>query len=398
MATRREFVGAAAGLAGSGVLARRLSPVRVTINAAERFDPWIEVIADHLRHNVGVTTRMAGGRPILAVVKNNGYGLGLAQVGPVLDRLPAISGLAVVRPAEALVLRSTGTKKPILVMARTSEEEAIELARRDVRIAFLGDDSAELCRRVARRIGRAVKGHLYLDTGMSRMGYPIARADAWLDRIAKEQVRIEGAFTELTEDVEFDREQVGKLSAWAARARARGLTVGPLHAASSAGVDHQPETLLDLVRPGFMLYGGLVSDGARSRGELKAAFRLKARVVRVERLEAGEGVSYHRRWKATEPTWIAALPLGHVDGFPSGATKGCEALVNGKLYPVVGSVSASHTILALGSEPEVKVGDVATLIGPDHPSIHPDVVATRAEYSDYGIYFHLSPTLKRVVV
>ncbi len=392
MTTRREFVGATAGLIGG------TATLEASVTPSDRFDPWIEVIAENLRHNVEVTSRMAGGRPIIAVVKNNGYGLGLAQVGRVFDRLPSVRALAVVRFGEAMALRDAGIRKPILVMARTTEAEATELARREVRIALLGDDSPDLCRRVARRIGRPVRGHLYLDTGMSRMGYPIGRAETWVERVAKAPVRIEGAFTELTEDPDFDREQVRKLTDLAARAKTRGIAIGPLHAASSAGVDHQPETHLDLVRPGFMLYGGIVSPEARARGDLKAAVRLKARVVRVERLEAGEGVSYHRRWKATVPTWIAALPLGHVDGFPSSATKGCEVLINGKLYPVIGSVSASHTVVAIGSEPEVRVGDVATIMGPDHPSIHPDTVATRAEYSDYGIYFHLSSTLARVVV
>ena len=64
----------------------------------------------------------------------------------------------------------------------------------------------------------------------------------------------------------------------------------------------------------------------------------------------------------------------------------------------MGSVSASHTVVAIGAEREVQVGDVATIMGPDHPAIHPDTVATRAEYSDYGIFFHLSPALPRVVL
>jgi alanine racemase len=364
----------------------------------ERFDPWIEVVSPALEHNVSVTARMAGGRPILAVVKNNGYGLGLAQVGKVFDRLSAIAGLAVVRASEAAVLRKAGVTKPILVMARTTEDEAVELVRRDISIALFDDRAAEWCRRIAGRAGRRVKGQLYVDSGMSRMGIPVARAPQLLETIARERVTIEGAFTELTEDPDFDREQVARLAALADSAKARGGSLGKLHAASSAGVDHQPDTLLDLVRPGFMLYGGLVSQGARERRELRAAVRLRARVVRVERLDVGAGVSYHRRWKASRPTWVATLPLGHVDGYPSGATKGCEVLIGGRLYPVIGTVSASHTVIALGDEPMARVGDVATVMGPDHPSIHPDVVASRSEYCEYGVLFHLSPTLPRVVV
>jgi alanine racemase len=120
--------------------------------------------------------------------------------------------------------------------------------------------------------------------------------------------------------------------------------------------------------------------------------------VKLTRLEAGEGFSYHRRWRAIEPSWVATLPVGHVDGYPSGATKGCEVLIGERLYPVIGTVSASHTIVALGSETPVKVGDVATLVGADHPAIHPNEVAKRAGWSEYNMFMHLNPLLKRVRV
>ena len=109
-------------------------------------------------------------------------------------------------------------------------------------------------------------------------------------------------------------------------------------------------------------------------------------------------MSYHRRWKSDKPGWIATLAVGHVDGYPSGAVNGCEVLVRGRLYPVVGTVSASHTIIALGDAQSVDVGDEATLVGPDHPALHPNEVARRAGYSEYNMFMHLSPSLRRVVV
>ena len=161
---------------------------------------------------------------------------------------------------------------------------------------------------------------------------------------------------------------------------------------------HQPETHLDLVRPGLMLYGGYVSREAPERAELRPAYRLRARVVRVDRLETGEGVSYHRRWKAARPTWIAVLPAGHVDAYPSGAVKGAEVLIGEQLYRVIGTVSASHTVIEVGEEPTVKVGDVATLVGDQHPAIHPNEVARRAGHSEYDMFMHLNPLLPRRVV
>jgi alanine racemase len=300
----------------------------------------------------------------------------------------------VVRIDEALELRDAGVKKPVLLMARFDARDLEELLRRDIRVTPDEETVAEVVR-LARR-WRAAAVHLYVDAGMHRMGVPANRVGDLVDALVRgPRVNIEGMFTELTEDEDFDREQANTLRGLAYGLGVRGVNVGPLHAASSHAVWHIPDTHLDAVRPGLAVYGGYVSDVARQQGELRAAYRLRAPVVRVAQLEAGEGVSYHRRWRASEATWVATLPVGHVDGYPSGAVRGGEVLIGERLYPVIGTVSASHTLLALGSATTVKVGDVATLVGPDHPAIHPNEVARRSGWSEYNMFMHLNPLLPR---
>jgi alanine racemase len=235
---------------------------------------------------------------------------------------------------------------------------------------------------------------------MHRMGFPVARALDWVEMVsASRGIRIEGAFTELTEDADFDRGQVTRLRELQASARAKGIDIPLLHAASSDAVMHQVnETFLDAVRPGLAVYGGYVSDRAMQRGELRPTYRLVAPVIRVDHLAAGDGVSYHRRFTTDRPLWTATLALGHVDGYPSGAVKGGQAFAKGRLYPVIGTVSASHTIIALGSEQSLAVGDAVTLVGPEDPALHPNEVAKRAGWSEYNMFMHLSPTLAKRVV
>jgi alanine racemase len=127
-------------------------------------------------------------------------------------------------------------------------------------------------------------------------------------------------------------------------------------------------------------------------------FRLKARVIRVDTLAPGEGASYHRRFVAQQPTSIATLAIGHVDGYPTGAAGKCEVLINGVLCPVVATVSASHTLVTLGESQRVAIGDEAILVGPDHASIHPNVVAERSGWSEYNMFMHLNPGLARMAV
>ena len=86
------------------------------------FDPWIEIHADHLRRNASEVARMTA-RPVLAVIKNNGYGLGVVNSATALESHDAIYGFAVVKLQEALDLRAAGIKKPILLMAPIDEVE-----------------------------------------------------------------------------------------------------------------------------------------------------------------------------------------------------------------------------------------------------------------------------------
>jgi alanine racemase len=231
------------------------------------------------------------------------------------------------------------------------------------------------------------------------MGFPVARAVPWMAEIASlKQVRIEGAFTELTEDLEFDRQQIERLRATADQAAKRGVNLGVLHAASSDAIQKgQTEAFLDAVRPGFAIYGGYTSDEAMARGGLIPAYRLKTQVARIEQLAAGDGVSYHRRFITDHPTWVALLPVGHVDGYPSRAVDGCEVLIRERPCRVVGTVSASHTVVELGPERFAEVGDHAILVGPDRPSLHPNEIARRAKSSEYDMFMHLNPGLRRVL-
>lgn len=391
MTSRRTFIAAAA--------AALAIPRRIFASATRAaFEPWLEIDAAALTHNVRAIMRLTGNKPIIAVAKNNAYGLGLDTAGPLLDAMADVRMLAVVRPDEALALRKAGVRKPILLMGPADEAQLMELVPMDVLQSPYRAEAPALLGRVTQRLGRPVRVHLYIDTGMHRMGMPVQSAMTWIEALAKAGVRIEGAFTELTEDAEYDRSQAALLRSLQASSQANGIAIGQLHAASSDAIMHQTtDTYLDATRPGLSLYGGYVSERAMQRGELRPAYRLKARVIRMDQLKAGEGVSYHRRWTTDKPIWVATLGVGHVDGYPSGATKGCEVMIGAKTYPVIGYVSASHTIVAVGEEQAVKVGDEATLVGGDHPALHPNEIARRAGYSEYNMFMHLSPQLQRVM-
>ncbi len=367
----------------------------------DRFDPWIEVDPAALRANVAEVARLAGDRPILAVVKNNAYGLDLATTARTLEPLPQIHGFAVVKVDAAITLRDAGITKPVLHMGMASVADGQELARRDVTPSLYTEGALERVQAMAEATGGPVGAHLYLDTGMGRMGMPYHRALPWMTELANEaSVRIEGAYMAFTEDPDFDPEQLARFTSLAAEARDEGLDPGVLHAASSSGVFDLPQAHLDLVRPGIALWGGYPNDYRRQQATapLRCAFRLRARVVRIDRLRPGDGVSYGRNYVATEPTWTATIPAGHTDGVPRTAVNGGRVLIRNQTYPVIGAVSASHCIVELGRNSPVGVGDVCTLLGPDHPDIVPDRVSEVTGASVYDLFMHLNPSLPRIVV
>jgi alanine racemase len=398
-ATRRDFVTTAlAALALPSFVepAPGVAAVRVPLKDPG-FDPWLEIDPAALRHNVEEVSRLVGGRPIFGVVKNNAYGLSLRAIGPVLDRLPGIAGLAVVKVDEAVFLREVGVKKPVLLMSRVSQSDAWDVVNAGVRLAPFWPDAGQLLQVLSRRLGQAVPVHLYLDTGMNRLGMPYYRAGPWVrEMAARSDVRIEGTFMSFTEDQAFDPEQLTRFRTVVDAARAAGASLGPLHAASSHGLFHRRDAYLDMVRPGLALYGAY-PEGAAELGlvDLHPAWRLKARVVDVQQLREGDSVSYDRPYTAKQPTWVAVLPVGHCDGYPRAAVKGCVVLVGDRLYPVIAAVSASHTIVELGDDKTVEVGDEATLVGPDRPEITPNSVAQRTGLSVYDILMHLGALLPK---
>ena len=383
----------------SGTSAPGVPPTVDRTYTPTRFDPWIELDRAAWAHNVREAARLADGRPILAVVKNNAYGLGDRAVGPLLAGMSEVGGLAAVRVEEALAMREEGVTKPIVVMAEGSEDEIEEMARHDVLPSVWLDDAPERLRSVSRRLGRPVSVQLFIDTGMNREGIPYTRARRWIEELVRsEHVDVNGTYTMFTHDLDFDREQHARFEELLAWAREKRLPLGTLHAAPTFELFHLPEAHYDMVRPGNALFGNPPGDEAREMADLRPVFSLKTRVVRVEHLEPGDSAGFNRTFMPDRATWVALLPIGRTDGYPSQANGTCEVLINGRVYPVAGGVNSAHTILDIGPEKSVEVGDVATLIGPDHPAVLPHTVAERTELGFLRIIQSMNPRLPRRVV
>jgi alanine racemase len=407
--SRRAFLAASAGLVSASALAGKpasASPAKAADfhlrpgGSFEGFDPWIEILEGNFRHNAREVSRLAGGRPILAVIKNNAYGLGDQVVGPIVASCDEVHGLACVRAAEAISMREAGVMKPILNMAEVSEPEGLELARRDVQQAVWLDDAPARIEREAARLGRPVPIQLYLDCGMNREGMPEYRAMPWVESLCRQKsARVTGTFVMFPHVLDSDRAVLDRFLRFTEDAKSRGLALGSLHAAPSYEVLYFPDAHLDMVRPGNLLYGNFSrEEWLREEPDLKPVFRLRAKVVRLERLRTGDTASFGRTYVAARPTWLALLPVGHTDGYPSEAANTCQVLIRERLHPVVGVVSSTHTLVEIGEEKMVSVGDTATLIGPDDPAITPHAIAEKTKVGFYRLVTKMSALLPKRVL
>ena len=375
--------------------------VQSPLGAAARvstFDPWIEVHAGNLRHNAAEIARLAK-RPVLAVIKNNGYGLGAVNVAKVLDGHAAIAGFAVVKLQEALNLRDEGVKKPVLLMGPVDEVDLRLIVARNI-MPMVYTPVGDLLQREANRAGRPIPIHVCVDTGIGRVGVPyLSAAPLIRDLASRKGIKIDGTMMTFTEDLEFDKEQRRRFAALADELRVAGVALGRLHAASTYTLFQHDDAWFDMVRPGMALLGIYPEARFRALGrlDLRTSLALRVRVAYVKRLPAGTSAGYERAYLAKKDTWIATLPIGHTDGWPRIAAKGARVRINGRMYPVVASVSASHTIVEIGDEQTAQAGDIATLFDWQDGSRPEDVAATSTA-SVYDLTMHLNPLLPRGIV
>jgi len=321
--------------------------------SAPRSRAWVEVSLAAVMDNARMVARTAGSR-LLPIVKANAYGLGAVAVSRALEAAePWGYGVATIE--EGTALRAGGITRPVLVLLPAVPVRFPEY--RSARLTPVFDAADAL--RAWRELDDPTPFHLEIDTGMARGG---VRWDE-IERVAGQldTPHFEGAFTQFhsseCRDGSMPRQLERFLAALARLPRQPTLR----HVANSAAAMTEPRAALDLVRPGIFLYGG-TPGGDVSPGQ--AVVSVRARVVSVRRVHAGDSVSYNARWTAPKETTIATLGIGYADGVPPalGPDGPGTVLLGGRRCRIVGTVTMDLTMVDAGEAP-VRVGDVATLIG-----------------------------------
>jgi len=315
---------------------------------------WVEVDLAALVDNARTAARVAGTR-LLPVVKANAYGLGAVAVSRALEALePWGYGVATVE--EGSELRAAGVMRPVVVFMPVQPALFDQFDRFQL-TPVLGD--ADAIREWTARGERAF--HLEIDTGMGRSGVRWDEMD--LVREAANTPYLEGCYTQFHSaergDGSLERQCARFVEAVALLPRRPPL----LHVANSAAALRGREFAFDLIRPGLFLYGGSPGRGLPAP---RPVVSVRARVLAVRRVAAGESVSYGALWTARTATRVATVGIGYADGVrrAAGLSGRGAVLIGGARCPLVGAVTMDLAMVEIGDHP-VQVGDVATLIGED---------------------------------
>lgn len=308
-------------------------------------------------------------RALMAVVKADAYGHGAVIAARALWR-HGVRAFAVATMEEGIELRRAGIRGTILVLGWTPAQFARRLARWHLSQTIADEAHA----RALSAQGVRLDVHLALDTGMHRLGVAWDDLDAQMRIFALPGLRIHGTFSHLSvadslskADVAFTREQSRRFFAAIEALRGRGCDPGLVHLQASYGILNHPTGPCDFARAGIALYGVTSDSQPTARtADLWPVLSLRARVASVRALAPGESAGYGRAFTARRPTKLAAVAIGYADGLPRDLPeRGGEVLLHGHRAPAVGRLCMDQMLVDATDVPDVRPGDVATLIGRD---------------------------------
>ncbi len=357
------------------------SPANPPLGLSETSSLAIDLSA--LAHNWRRLAERCAPARCSAVVKANAYGLGLE---PVMRALLAAGceTFFVAGASEGERARAVSREAVVYVFDGVAPESAPRLRAAGLRPVL--NSLAE----VAEWAG-AGPAALHFDTGMNRLGFAPAEAGAAAALLRAEPCLVMSHLVSAqSPDDPANARQIAAFDAIA-----RYFPGVPRSLCNSSGIFLTARPHLDLVRPGYALYGGNPTPGRPN--PMRAMLRLEARILAVHDIAAGECVGYDAAWTAPRPTRLATFALGYADGLPVGASSGtlgspAEVLVAGRRCPVVGRVSMDYAVLDVTDAGPVRRGDWAEILGEE---IGVDELAARAGTIGYEILTRLGARCAR---
>lgn len=358
----------------------------------------IRVDLPNIGHNLA-QIRARTGVPVMAIVKADAYGHGLVPVARYLAA-QGVDHLGVAFLEEGVALRRAGVETPILVLGGMFGPQLTQFFAHDLEITVSSLDKLRLVEAAAESAGKRARIHLKIDTGMERIGVHSETCGPFIAAaVASRWCEIRGVYSHLAcaddPGSTMTHEQVQRFAEACAYFDRLGAPMPLRHLANSGGVLHFPETHLDMVRPGILLYGVYPDVGALRTVVVKPALTLSSQVVYFKVVKAGRSISYGATYRVERDSRVVTVPIGYGDGYPRALSSQGQVLIRGQRYPIAGRICMDQFMVNIGWDSAYNEDEVVLIGSQGDESISVEDVAAWAGTIGYEILTGLNHRIPR---
>jgi alanine racemase len=339
---------------------------RVDTSTAVMRPTIVEVTRARLADNYRAIQTAVAPAAVMPILKANAYGHGLVDVAHHLVTLGA-TALGVAFLEEAVALREAGVTIPILVMGGVLGDQIPAFLRHALTLTASSIDKLRQIDDTAREMGVTATVHLKIDTGMERIGVHYYSADRLLEQASEcRHTVVEGIYSHFANadaaDLGSARLQLARFHDVLQWYDKHGVSPPIRHIANSGAILQLPESHLDMVRPGILLYGVYPSAEVRRTIAVRPALAWKSRVVYFKVVAPGHPVSYGSTWETDHPSRVVTVPVGYGDGYFRALSNVARVIIRGKTYPIVGRVCMDQIMVNIEWD-SAHNGDEVVLLG-----------------------------------
>ena len=366
---------------------------------------WVEIDLNAIGGNTRHIKSLVGPQvQVLVALKADAYGHGALKVArTVLQNGATMLGVATV--SEVIPLREGNILAPILVFGYVPRWQMREAIRLGATITLYSSEAAHALSQTTLALGKVVKVHVKVDTGMGRLGIWHEHINEIITLLREIKslpgLELEGIYTHFAQADAADQAhaqlQLTRFQHVLAAVNASGLRPPVVHAANSAATLTLPEAHFDMVRPGIAIYGMEPSATIRLPTGFRPALSFKTQVSQVKWIPADEGISYGSTYITKRPTCIAVLPVGYADGFRRSPQNWGSVLIHEKEAAILGRVCMDQCMVDITDIPQVRIGDEVILIGRQgEATLSAEQVAERLGTINYEVVSEILARVPRV--
>ena len=362
------------------------------------FQPEADIYLNYLKQNYHAIQAMVGDAKVMAVIKANAYGHGIIPVAKTLSDV-GIHGFCVALESEAEELIKAGIQIPILHLGRISKDSFELYNSGQVRCTINSVKDVISLERFINQ-NEIIIAHLKIDTGMGRMGVLFREAESIMKALANvPMIRVESVYSHFSTAEESDTQyrdwQLKRFQKVVKMANDILPETEYFHIANSAAILNCPDSHFNMVRPGISLYG--VSSLGKFHKQLSPVMRMKAPVVMVKHIKAGESVGYNRHFTAEKDENIALLQAGYADGIPVEFSNSGSVEINGSYFPIIGKVSMDLVAVRC-QDANISKGDEAIFWGGKNKNIRVETLAKQYNIVQYQFLTGVASRVNRKLI